>query len=376
MLIKKNFFNIDFHISVIADIKNILESIGHDVVDRTLSQLAWAINKKVDQDILEIINTKNLRDIDDIICDKFYEKYKYELSKYDGFIVTHTPCLAMLFERWKKPIIVMASTRYENPFVNNKNKWDKLNEFILDQYKKGLLITVSNNKFDSEYAKLFTGINWEVIPSLCEYTNMSYRPSNENILYWSKYKYKQIKQIITDKDELKPNKIQRIINKLPLFYKKYGYSWGDIESYKAIFHIPYNISIMSLTEQYTANIPLIFPSKKLLLDLYKNNMMNGVLSEISFNQVYGVPTDSYVSNFENDPNYFYKIEMISKWIDLADFYDQEYYPYITYINDLDDIYILNSNINFSKISDLMKEFNIHKKEIIKNKWTALINEHF
>jgi hypothetical protein len=41
------------------------------------------------------------------------------LSKYDGFIVTHTPVFARLFERFEKPVILVNSCRYDQPFMYN-----------------------------------------------------------------------------------------------------------------------------------------------------------------------------------------------------------------------------------------------------------------
>ena len=64
------------------------------------------------------------------MCNDFYEKHRNELDKYDGFIVTHIPMLSLLYEKFKKPIILIASTRYEYPFTNDIRKWIWLNNYI------------------------------------------------------------------------------------------------------------------------------------------------------------------------------------------------------------------------------------------------------
>ena len=76
------------------------------------------------------------------MCDTFYERYQHELSVYDGFIVTHTPCFAMLYERWNKPVICVASTRYEHPFSDRKEEWEDLNRYLAEKIDDGLLISL------------------------------------------------------------------------------------------------------------------------------------------------------------------------------------------------------------------------------------------
>ena len=49
-LIKRSYaFNIDLHISVIADLKNIFESLGHEVESKSLSGHTWVFEKPQDE---------------------------------------------------------------------------------------------------------------------------------------------------------------------------------------------------------------------------------------------------------------------------------------------------------------------------------------
>jgi hypothetical protein len=69
-------------------------------------------------------------------------------------------------------------------------------------------------------------------------------------------------------------------------------------------YVPYNVSIMSLFEQYTANFPLFFPTKPYLRDLFAANS-DRVLSQLSHNQYLGLPPRSAVTPIgESDPNAF------------------------------------------------------------------------
>ena len=126
---KKKYFNIDLHISVIEDINNINEKLGNKIIinDNSLSDHCFILNKKRCNDY--IINARNWKSIvnsEDKLND-FYKKHKKELEDYDGFIITHTPSFFLLYEKFNKPIIIVNSCRYENPFMNNLNKWKLLN---------------------------------------------------------------------------------------------------------------------------------------------------------------------------------------------------------------------------------------------------------
>ena len=126
-----------------------------------------------------------------------------------------------------------------------------------------MLFPVSNNLFDSEYLKLGTGIESIMIPSLCLYTDcnynlVDYKAKNKIVLYSSL------------KDTSKYIKHQDIID--IKFIKPYNFT--DLINAKAIIHIPYEISTMSIFEHYSMDIPLIIPSKKLLLDLYNKGEIN------------------------------------------------------------------------------------------------------
>lgn len=161
---KLRFFNLDLHISVIADVKNIFESMGHEVVNWGISGHTWVFGKE--RDIVDVVNEYTWRNLNPAMCDQFYERYKDTLSQFDAFIVTHTPCFALLYEKFNKPIIIINSTRYEQPFTLDPDKWEWLNDYLKKGVEEGKIFIVSNNKGDQQYLKHYTGIQSEHIPSL------------------------------------------------------------------------------------------------------------------------------------------------------------------------------------------------------------------
>lgn len=337
------FFNIDLHISVIADIEKIFKELGHSIDINYLSNHAWVFNKQPNNDF--IINQLNWNNLDEEMCELFYRNHKNELDKYDGFVVTHIPMLSLLYEKFKKPIIFVASTRYEYPFTKDLIKWNRFNNFINENE---FIIPVSNNLYDKWYCEQFTNKEFQYIPSICEYTNSKYNPIiNKNILFTKGFNVN----------------LPNIINKNNLG----RYSWNDLFSYKSIIHIPYNVSTMSIFEQYTANIPLFFPSKNFLIQL--NN--NFFFTELSYTQVLGCENNSVVNyRGEYDPNNINDSRLIKKAIELSDFYN---FPHIIYFDTIDDLKVkLNSNL--IEISKKMKEFNSEKKNDVYNSWDSLIKK--
>lgn len=324
------FFNIDLHISVIADLKQIFSNLGHTVDDVCLSNHSFIFNRNRDR--IDVINQNNWPLLDKSMCDSFYNRYNNELSEYDGFICTYPPSFSLLYEKFNKPIIIQCPIRFEIPFVNDK---DRLNWF-LDYLKDGIdsrrIIPVANNLYDKKYCEECTGREWIYIPNLCEYTGINYQGS-EYFLLASKSKFRVNHLKIKNKEEyLGPN-----------------YKWCRLNNIAGIINIPYNVSTMSNFENYTGNIPLFYPTPEFNLELYRKGLS---LSELSW------------STTDKDT---------LEWIKLADYYNEEWMPYITYFNSLYNLKFLIDNINLEGISNKMREFNKVRKARIYEMWTSILS---
>lgn len=319
------FFNIDCHISVIEDIKNIFNQLGHEVISWSLSGHRWVFNlPKCPSNILTEENWQNL---DEQIIENFIKENKNFLDQFDGFICTHHIHFLKLFEKFKKPIIVVASTRYEYPFVNNKNKLTWLEDSLNNNEN---LILVANNEFDKKYCEKFTTRIWDHIPSLCLYTEEKHNPLYQESILFCKIPI-----------QLSSNKI---IHQSSL--KKY--TWKQLYSYKNIIHLPYNISTMSIFEQHSAGVPLYFPSLEFSLDLINQGIP--LFSEIVF------PNNFLERQAEKFLN--------KQWLKLADFYNGTIK--VNYFNSIKELLYI---INFPE-----KEKPISNKELVFSKWKKIINK--
>jgi len=314
--------NIDLHISVITDVVYILKDIYGDNVEiknHSISGHNWVFNRP-DADV-KIVNSTTWKYINEEMINEFSRYYTPLLEKYDGFIVTHTPIFALLYEKFNKPVIVVNSCRYEQPYSwkNDLANWKWLNNKLKNM--KNLHI-ISNNKADQEYLKLGTGLNSTHIPSLCLYTNEKYTGTKDEIV--------------------KHGTLET------------GYKWSELYNYKGIFHIPYEISTMSIFEQYSANVPLLFPSKKHLKELG------------SIKSLYGTELPPELSVCKNT----------EWWIDRADYYDEENMKYITYFDNPIDLKYKACNLDYTKISQLMNEHNKTRKEKVYIQWKTFFDSIF
>ena len=361
-----NFFNLDLHVAVIADIRGILEGLGHQVTSWGISAHEWVFGRR--PATVDVVNQATWRGLDRRLCDAFYKRYARELDRFDAFIVTHTPSFAMLYERWEKPIIVVASTRYESPFTGDRARWEDFNAFLRRRIDDGLVIPLANNRYDAAYAEYFTGRRWPVIPSLCEYTGARYTGRKSEFLYASLFKGASLPPGVLDKDRLfAPNLLSRALWRLPGVLRR-GPSWQDLADFRGIVSVPYNASVMSLFEQYTANVPHFVPSPRHLETLHRQHFRDGVLSQLSYNQFEGRPPGSAIPADGRDPNDFANTEVMMTWMRLADFFDPDNMPHIVQFDSFDHLRELLATTDVEAVSHKMQVHNASRRNSIVASW--------
>lgn len=62
-------FNLDCHVSVIADLKQIFENLGHEVTSWSISGHNWIFNREKSK--VDIINENTWMNLDDDVCERF-----------------------------------------------------------------------------------------------------------------------------------------------------------------------------------------------------------------------------------------------------------------------------------------------------------------
>jgi len=353
-------FNMDLHISVIEDVKTVINKLYGNKVNITewsLSGHCWVFNKKPSQ--VDIVNQQTWKYIDKEMIEQFVNHYFNFLNTFDGFIVTHSPVFTLLYEKFNKPIILINSTRYELPFSwpwrHNLEMWDYLTEKLKEMHNNKQLFIISNNHADHDYLQLATEIDSIIIPSLCKYTNSTYNPQDNKFVVYSDFS-----NLISEKDN--------IIKKSNYIGDNYKYS--DLYKCKGIIHLPYQISTMSLFEQYTANIPLLFPTKRLLKELVSNKVSQFDVRYTTLFDGNKRSYPNYLSNALNDDKF------IDFFIDRADYYNEEIFKYIIYYDSLESIEELANILDTNEISKKMTQWNITREKTIYLQWKSFFSNIF
>jgi len=319
-------FNMDVHISVIADFKHLFPEF--EITDWCMSGHSWVFRRPKHQPAHINANTWTYLTPEMIVA--FQREYDTFLRTFDGFICGHPNVFAMVFEKYGKPIIMINSCRYDLPFC-----WSK-NLAMLESYKaclrrlqqKGLLVAVSNNMADQLYTKLGCGIVTTHIPSLCAYTGVHYNPTRTTFLcYHGSFPEHPL---ITHKSTLG------------------RFEWPVLGEFRGIIHIPYEVSTMSMFEHYIAGIPLFFPSKKYMSDTIH-------LQSVS----------AYWKTLPSDLAFFSEK---SAWIDLADFYEVFKSPNVYLFDSFEHLVSLLESFEWKDDSAIRKSH----EEMIRQSWNQVL----
>lgn len=343
-----NLFNLDLHISVIADIQNIFTNINTNIkiTNWSLSSHNWVFNKYPDN--VKGITTDNWKSLNIDMIEQFHQEYDKYLEQFDGFIVGHPCSFALLYEKYNKPIIVVNTCRYDMPscFNNNKGLAIQINECFYRLQEKGLLYMISNNKADNAYFKFANSqINTSILPSLCLYTNMKWdntKPHNKFLLYSGEI----------NNNNLHPSIIKR---------KDIGrFSYEELMNYKGIIHIPYEASTMSIFEHISSGIPLFFPSKQFLFELWSSG--NAYFQSNYWKLFANTNTPDYLES-TND----YKF-----WIENADYYNIEG---IYYFDSFEHLFSILDTFEDNLYSIRIQYIENRKNNTI-NEWNTIVSKIF
>lgn len=337
--------------------RKIFGDLGHSVDDISLSDHTWVFNRKRGN-VPMLDNNKWRNLLPQEFSDIFYREYRTKLQEYDAFIVTYPPPFSLLYKHFNKPIIINNPIRYEWPFSFRKNDWLYFNDFLRDGVDNGQIHLIANNLYDKKYMEDYIEREVLFIPSICDYYGDYYNPQKNDFIYYSKGKINGItRQDIKHKDDI---------------FKNHRHK--DLTEFRGIIHFPYQISYMSIFEQYTANIPLFVPNREYLLELYKSGQP-GILKEMSWPSDFNHPPGSTIPyKGIYDPNDYKNYDSIYHWIQYSDFYNEDWMPYITQFESINDLEKKIESVDTNEISVKMSEFNIHRKEKIYKLWETFLEK--
>ena len=315
------------HVSVIADVKTAYPDI--EIVDWCMSGGAWIMKRTTD--VPKIINHKTWKQITPEMITAFQAEYDGFLRQFDMFIVAHPSVFAMVFEKYNKPILMINTTRYDLPFCNSRDLTNlELYRACLRRLStQGRLHIVSNNRADQYYLLKGCGLDSRVLPSLGLYTNVRYAPTKSQFMLYHG----------TMPDH-------------PLVVKRpQNHEWSDIVSYKGIISIPYEVSLMSLFEYYTAGMPMFLPSR----EFWKAYARHDNLYSLFWYWDTRLPDD--LAEFKD----------LSLWIDKSDLYSTLQSPNTHYFHSYEHLSELLTT--FEYIDD--RAFRQSHIETVKQEWRRI-----
>lgn len=254
----------DYHISPINDLKHLLKPLGVSFIDKSLSGHCQITNTCEGKNTLKVINRDNAMHLDPSLIPKFYEAYKNdaELQSVDAFVCFHPAAMCELFMPFNKSLIVIASTRYELGRFG-VNRWTTWNNNLKRIAEAPTNVVGGNNRYDVEYIKYFTGIQPQLLSSFCGYLPYRYAPSRSGFLLAPVHHAGFERIFLSEYKSICENvSCSGKVLRMREIYPRYKYT--DLTAHAGIIYIPYQVSVMSMFEQYRMNIPLFFPSLELL----------------------------------------------------------------------------------------------------------------
>ncbi|CAF3599113.1 unnamed protein product [Rotaria socialis] len=304
---------------------------------------------------------------------QFYEAYKndFEMNQVNVFMCFHPTAMCEVFMPFNRTLIVIASTRYElGRFA--KEDWTRWNKNLQKIASDPRNVVAGNNLYDAEYIRYFTGIKTIVLPSLCAYTRASYRRNERKPFLIGNMNAQNFhsKFMSLLSDSFNRLKIKVSIRHIRDFYKRH-YRYTELAQHPGIIHIPYQVSLMSIFEQYRMNIPLFVPSLDLLTEWhYTYQVVNertwdGISRKLgNASRISGVLGPDIP-----DPNNDLDRDAIRYWLKFSDFYQ---WPHIIYFNSTDDLLIKLKTTNFQQVSENMKVYNANLRKHLFEQWRQIL----
>jgi len=344
----------------------------------------------------------------DALIEKFYNTYEHdpEFERIDAFICSHPAANCQLFMKFKKPIIVYATTRIEfgrhdsgvfwRKGIWNEEKgkamWHQWVDDMRTLSQDPRNVIAANNRYDAAYIRYFTGIDALYIPSWCGDLNYEYELLRNNKKLFQPYPvYTPIKDAFLigpyrtnldllrngSKTELEMHPIVQELRstqrkrgvKLSFFDEEFpkGYQYEDLVRYKGIMILPYQVSTISFFEFYRLNIPLFCPSKSLLIKWHMEH------NEFLWERIYGWPDQLYPldprDELSHAPNPNTNSDAsFSFWLDFADWFT---FPHIQLFDSFEHLMDLLESAELFEISRKMRSHNIDQRQELVDTWKQI-----
>jgi hypothetical protein len=350
-------FNLDLHISVVADVRDVLLRRGVPLTDWSISGHTWVWGRE--RDPVAIVNERTAAKLSPRAAAQFRRAYGRYLRSFRGFLSTHTPAFSLLYEGLDRPTLAVCSTRYEWPFTFDRARWTWLDERLAAGVADGWLTLVANNRADAEYVENYLGVLPPHVPSACAYVGERYRGDLPTAVVWSKpdgYAVDVAASLSAPAVSLRTALGKR-------------FSWPELYAHRAVVFVPYNVSVMSLFEHYTACMPIYVPERAFLKQLMRERP-DAVLSQLSYAQIAGRAATPRTRG-AIDLNDLRDEQVVDWYLDRADFYDPEWMPSVRTFESWSHLDHLLATDDHAAISEQMARENVERLARIDAAWDEI-----
>ena len=391
------FWSTDFHISPIADLKYLFTQLGIRIIDKSLSG-ACGSRGTCAQD-LKVLNGGNAYEVGahpEVLSKQLFEAYQNddEFRSVDGFICFHPTATCQLYAPFNKSLLMISSTRYEHGQRDPSN-WKRFNRFLQLASRNPRHLLAGNSVYDADYVSNFIGAPVKYIPSFCGYITARYglegqKRRTEFLLghshvsaskdqFWDQGTiiWKEMRQWVEEAKERSTDERVKAVELKGIGEVYPGrYEYQDLANHPCIVHMPYQVSVMSMFEQYRMGLPLVFPS---LAFLVKLQVDYAPLSERTWARVHGRGAVSgsdipgHPTVWWPDPNNDVEPQAIQYWLAKSDYYVM---PHVLYYDDWDDLVRLLATTDFDAVSARMKKHSEEMEKKLVRQWKGILTEMF
>ena len=313
--VRRGVFDLDLHVSVVADVRVALERRGVPLTEWNMSGHTWVFDRE--REPVAVVNERTVEGFGPGSVDRFQRIYGSYLRSFRGYVATYPPCFALLYRGLDAPALAICATRYEWPFTNDAEGWAWLDASFARGVDEGWLTLAANNRADADYVENYTGLSATWIPSACSYIAPIYTGRRPEAV------------VSAPTESLAASICEQLGPGAVPLRTALGrrFTWAQLYDRRAIVLIPYNVSIMALFEHYSACAPIYVPDRAFLKDLAADHPAE-VLGSISFSQVRGRPAAPPRRQGALDLNDVRDEQVVDWYLDRADFYDLEWMPRI------------------------------------------------
>ncbi|ELT88537.1 hypothetical protein CAPTEDRAFT_192311 [Capitella teleta] len=378
---KFKIWNNDLHSSPVQDLKHFLNPFGVEVIHYALDARCkrYFNGQCRGADEIKVINQSSVMDMDDQVITDFYQAYKddAEMKSIDAFVCFHPAAVCELFLTFNRSLFVIASTRYAAARPEEM-RWHTWNWRLARIARSPRNLVAANNRYDVEYMKFYAGIEPELLPSFCGYTNAVYHPTSNSsfLLYAGRYPTTKHNAYF-ESEWTEACKIENCTGfSVCHFFGAFegGHSFEEEASFRGVIHIPYQVSTMSFFEQYRMGIPLFAPSLDLLasldqqFDFVNERNCKDLRKCYHDDDIASIPRHPSAAHLP-DPHNKTDSAAIRYWLKFADFYQ---WPHVIHFDSIADLIRKMKSTNYEDVSRKMRTYNERVETLLLLKWKRIL----